>query len=36
MWVEGCYDHRFPEVEAQRDRSAHHRLMAEMKAIEIA
>ena len=34
--VEGGDDHRPPHVEAERDRAVHHRLVAEVKAVEIA
>ena len=36
MRIEGGDDHGPAQVEAERDRPAHHRLVAEVEAVEIA
>ena len=36
MRIEGCHDHGLAQVEAERDRAAHHRLVAEVETVEIA
>ncbi len=36
MRIEGRDDHRLPHMEAHGDRPAHHRLVAEVEAVEVA